>query len=109
MAVKEFLHMLFFVTLIALKVSAASIYLHDCHNDEHMDDCELCDHAIHNQNIEFSTPPQFQDFEIDTTPVSYKHENHYEPVYITTTVINLLYGRPPPISSGFIKNPCLES
>ncbi len=96
MTVKRFLHILLFVTLIVLKASAAPVYLHSCHDDEHIDDCELCEHAIHNQNIEFSTPPQFQIFEIDSTPILYQHKNHYESVYIKTHIIDLRFGRPPP-------------
>jgi hypothetical protein len=100
MAVKEFLHILLFVTLMALKVSAVPIYLHDCQDDGHTDDCELCEHVIHNQKTELSSPPQFQGFEIDSTPILHRHESDYEGVHTSTPINKLHFGRPPPNSKG---------
>ncbi len=86
---------------MVLKVSAAPIYFHDCQDDGHLDDCEICEHSIHNQNAEFSIPPQFQSFENDSVPTLHQHESYYESVYITTLIIHLRFGRPPPYSPRF--------
>jgi hypothetical protein len=96
MAAKKLLHILLFMALMTLKVSAAPIYLHECQEDGQIDDCELCEHAIHNQHIAFATPPQFQGIEIDSIPTLYQHKKNYESVAILTGVIPLHFGRPPP-------------
>lgn len=105
---RKYLHILFLVALIALKVSAVHVYFHNCDEEEHMDDCELCEHAIYNQNIEFSTPTQFHSFEIDHTSTFCQLESHYESVCITTFINDTHFGRPPPsLTLGFTKNPSL--
>lgn len=96
MARKKHLYSLFLVILIALKVSAVHIYVHQGHDDGCVDDCKLCEQAIYNQNIAFSTPPQFQSFEIDFTPIFCQQEMHYEGVFITTLINDIYFGRPPP-------------
>ena len=96
MAMKKYLYISLFLTLITFKVSAIHVYLHNDHDDEHIDDCELCEYTIYNQNIEFSAPPQFQGFEIDYIPTFCQQENHYESVCITTFINDVHFGRPPP-------------
>jgi len=80
------------VALIVLKVSAIQVFLHDCEDEGQKNDCELCDHAIHNQNIEFSTPPQPHGFEIDHTPVFCQRESHYKSVCIATPINDIHFG-----------------
>ncbi len=64
MAVKKNLYTVLLLAIIAFKVSSATIHIHlhhDCHHDEeHAEDCTLCDYAIYNQTIEFSTPAYFE-------------------------------------------------
>lgn len=98
MASIKYLHILFLVTLIALKVSAILIYVHHHECDGQIDDCELCDHAIHNQSIEFSTPPLFQGTEIERSLFLFQPNSHYKSVCVTTHINNTHFGRPPPTS-----------
>jgi len=93
---KKHLHILFLVVLIAFKFSAVHVYLHNCDDEGDVADCELCEHAIFNQNIEFSTPSQFPNFEIDLTPIFFQRKNHYESVCIATLIDDIHFGRPPP-------------
>ncbi len=93
---RKYLQILFFLILIFFKVSAAHVYLHN-HDDSNIDNCELCEHAVYNQTIEFSTPPSFdKDFEIDRIPAIYHQESHYENIYITVFINDIYFGRPPP-------------
>ncbi len=98
MAVKKNVCSLVLLALIALKVSAAAlhIYLHHGHEDEHMEVCELCEHAMYNQNIEFSTPVEFHNLEVDYSPTFCQLENSYDIIFIKLPVDNTRFGRPPP-------------
>jgi hypothetical protein len=93
---RKYSYMLFLIVLIAFKVSAIQLYLHDCSDDRNVNDCELCEHAIHNQNIEFSTTPKFHSFEIDIIPFFPQPESHYNSICISIPINDTYFGRPPP-------------
>ena len=93
---RKYSYMLFFIALIALKLSAVQIYVHDCADEGNVNDCELSEHAIHNQNIEFSTPPQFHSFEIDDISNIGQLVSHYESICISIPINDTYFGRPPP-------------
>ena len=96
MAMKKYVHLFFFVTLIAFKVSAIHVYFHDCADDGKVDDCEICEHAINNQTLAFSFSEIFHSFEVDPTPTFCTKESHYKSVKIKTLVTKVYFGRPPP-------------
>ncbi len=97
MVAKKYLHILFFVTLMVLKVSAIAIYLH--HDTcEQVDDCEICEHAIYNQSNEFSNPPHFQAIEVSQSPSLWQPKSRYKSVSIPTLSNNTHFARPPPTS-----------
>ena len=93
---RKYPYMLFLVGLIALRVSAINIYLHDCTDERNINDCELCEHAIHSQNIEFTTPPQFHGFEVDIIPFFSQLESHYDSICESIPINDTFLGRPPP-------------
>jgi len=93
---RNYSYMLFLIVLIALKVSAIQLYLHDCSDDRNVNDCELCEKAIHNQNLKFSTPPQYHGFEIDIIPFFSQLESHYDSICISIPINDTCFGRPPP-------------
>ena len=67
MALRKYAYLLILLALIALKVSSSALhmYLHHADDHEHIDECELCEHAIYSQNAEFSTPTVFHDVKVD--------------------------------------------
>jgi len=93
---KKYVQLFFFITLIAFKVAAVQVYWHDCPDDGAIDDCEICENAIHNQNIESSFSEPFYSFEICHTPAFSKQESHYESVIIYRLSTTAHFGRPPP-------------
>ncbi|WP_350285978.1 hypothetical protein [uncultured Croceitalea sp.] len=95
MALKKHFFPLILLALIAFKVSALHVYLH--HSDEeHDDDCELCEHAIYHQIIEFSTPADFELVRIDYTPHFNQQEPYHDSVHVSAFFDNTLFVRPPP-------------
>lgn len=98
MAVKKYVYFPVLLALIVLKVSFTilHVYVHNELEAEHTDSCELCEHAIYNQNIEFSTPEQLHSLEADYTPVFCQLERSYDSIFIKLQVDNTLFCRPPP-------------
>lgn len=97
-AMRRDIYTLVFLALITFKVSTAAIHihLHHGHDDGHEDQCELCEHAIYHQNLEFSTPTDLVSTEAENTPDQHRPINLYESVDVDTFLNNTLFGRPPP-------------
>ncbi len=95
MVAKKQLYTLLLFALIALKVSALPIYSHYS-DDTHVDDCELCEHAIANQVVEFFTPDQIVHPEADEVPVFSKQVATYEGIQLKSHFDDARFGRPPP-------------
>ena len=76
------------------KVSAFHVYSH--HNDSSVEQCSICDVAIHNQNAELSTSPQTVLPNNLTAVFVYKRPFTIVSSFPTHKVCRTLYGRPPP-------------
>lgn len=88
---------LILLTLIAFKVSAAAIHVSSHHGEEgHEDHCELCEQAIYNQLLEFSTPMEFQEFESIEKLQHYQQVRFNKNVRVSTFFDTALLVRPPP-------------
>ncbi len=97
MAIKNFLHIAFLVTAIVLKVSSVSIHMFVEHNEGEAsgEKCELCEHAIHNQELDSDTPEQYTSIEIFFT--NYANQNNlYKSIAPSVAIDSSLFGRPPP-------------
>ncbi|WP_394748702.1 hypothetical protein [Spongiimicrobium salis] len=81
-------------TLMVFKVSALHVYSHQ--NDDSVEQCSICDVAIHSQDVELSTPPQIiLPNTVEFIPIS---EERFNTVFtlVLPKVCHTLYGRPPP-------------
>lgn len=98
MAFTKYLHIVFFIALIALKAAALPVYL--CHDtcDGQIEDCELCEHAIHSQSIVFSPPAQLKGPEIQRSFSFRPPESCYKSVCVIRRINDTHFGRPPPAS-----------
>lgn len=99
MAVKKDLYILLLLALIAFKVSSVAIHnhLHHSHDDEHEDNCELCEHALYHQNVEFFAPADFPSIRVDNAPHFHQQKDSYKSVCVAPVFNKTLFGRPPPL------------
>ncbi len=97
MVARKAIYTLILLTLIAFKVSAATlhIHLHHSHDEEH---CELCEYVINHQNLEFSTPVEFQFIENNYFPTLNLKKDYYQNISVTSFFDGTLFGRPPPLA-----------
>lgn len=95
MAMKKHLYTFVLLVLLAFKVTAITAYFH-CSDETHFEDCELCEHAIQNQNVSFLVPPQTLAPKATNATIFCQGINHYETTFIATAVDDVFYGRPPP-------------
>ena len=97
MAIKNFLHIAFLVTAIVLKVASGSLHVYLEHNEEDTfeEKCELCEYAIHNQDLDSDIPDAVANIEVFfynfATP-----ENLYKSVHKKVAIDTSHFGRPPP-------------
>jgi len=97
MAVKKNLFAILLLALIVFKAFSAAIHIHIHHEHENHDDpCELCEQAIYNQFLEFSSPVEFQIYKIKDIPVFHQQESPYESIMVSTLLDSTLLVRPPP-------------
>lgn len=83
------------MTLISIKVSASHIYMHDC--ESNLDNCEICELAIYNQNIEFSYSDKPFVFENNSQATFYRFtDSNFKSVLVKTSFNTNCFGRPPP-------------
>ena len=98
MVVRELFYSLILLALIAFKVGSTSIhnYLHHGFDDEHIEQCELCEHAINHQNLEVPFANQIEVptnkivFHLSMAPIS------AESLEASSYSIAQLFTRPPP-------------
>lgn len=95
MAVKKFLYSFILLALLAFKVSAMHVYLHQ-EEDIQIEDCELCEHAVQNQNAAFSVtfPPSIP--LNATAPINVLKVERFETPALSNALIALPFTRPPP-------------
>ena len=74
-----------------------SIHLFSSQEENNHDNCEVCEFAIYNQNLDFSSAQEFQSLEVHITH-SFPHiEDYYKSVFHYIQSNNkTLFGRPPP-------------
>lgn len=79
---------------MVFKVSAFHVYSHQ--NDSSVEQCAVCDVAIHSQDVVLSTPPQI--ILPNTVPFIPINEERFNAVFtlVKSKVCRTLYGRPPP-------------
>ena len=59
MAVRKYIYSFILLALISFKVSAFHVYEHQ-EDHSQANDCELCEYAVYNQNLEFSVETEIQ-------------------------------------------------
>ena len=98
MAARKHLFLLILLALISLKVASAAIhvYTHHIGDNAHIEDCELCDHAINNQELEFDTPTPGNQPEATPLFIATKQEIFYQSGYTPSSIYNDQFCRPPP-------------
>lgn len=97
MTMKKYLHIVFLVTVIVLKVASASLHIYLDHNDADTsgEKCELCEHAIHNQDLDSDIPDEFASVEVIFSNFAFP-QNLYISVHKKFTINSYRFGRPPP-------------
>lgn len=97
MAMKNFLHIAFLVTAIVLKVASLSIHMYVEHHEGESsgEKCELCEYALHNQELDSDVPDLCKCIEVICT--NYANQNDlYKSLFRTVSIDSSLFGRPPP-------------
>ena len=95
MQIKKLFYSFVLLALITFKVSATHVYAHQEDNVQ-VEDCELCEHAIQNQNAEFSAIPQLEVPENSTVPIANAINIVFEGPEISDDVVSFPFTRPPP-------------
>ena len=95
MQVKKIFYAFVLLTLIVFKVSAAHVYAHEEDNVQ-VEDCELCVHAIQNQNVEFSAIVPLEVPENSSTPFGKAIRIGFENPAVSSDVAIFPFTRPPP-------------
>ncbi len=99
MVMKKYLQVSILIGLIALKVSSAALhmYLHHGNNPDQEEKCELCEHAIQNQDIDSDISIAFNDLEFAYYNFS-EQKDFYKSIVHKSTFYSTLFSRPPPAS-----------
>jgi len=96
MVMKKLLQILFLVVVIVVKISSASLHIYVQHGDDiHQDECELCEYAVHNQDVDSDIPEQSYDIKLLNFNFS-EQKNFYKSVHKKLSIDNTRFGRPPP-------------
>lgn len=96
---KKHFHIFLLVGVILLKLSSVMLHQYIDHNDaaSHGDVCELCEYAVHNQDVDSGNTLAFCEIEAyAVTP--FVKENFYKSIYKKQIADQVLFGRPPPSS-----------
>jgi hypothetical protein len=96
MQIKKTFYSFVLLALIAFKVSATHVYAHQ-EDSVQVEDCELCEHAIQNQNAEFSAIVQLEVPENSTVPIAKVINIVFDGPEVSNDVVTFLFTRPPPI------------
>ena len=97
MGAKQSIFAFILLALISFKVSAATIHFTLHHSYGESDEpCALCEQALYNQFLEFSSPVEFHTFE-EYEKIEYpQQQSIYESAIIATLLDDTLTVRPPP-------------
>jgi len=95
MQIKKIIYSFVLLTLITFKVSATHVYAHEEDNVQ-VEDCELCEHAIQNQNVEFSAIVQLEIPENSSTPIAKAISFGFEGPEVSNDAVTFPFTRPPP-------------
>ena len=98
MAMRKAVYSIILLALISFKVTSTAIHihLHHQHDPNHEDTCELCEHAINHQDLEFTIPPSAYSIE-DSTILDFNTINVFLPdAWVSTIHGKTLLIRPPP-------------
>ena len=98
MVARKFFYSIILLALIAFKVNSATLhnYLHHGNDGEQEEQCELCEHAINHQNLEFpfaylaEIPTNKAIPHFSTTPI------RVESLEVSGYFITQFFTRPPP-------------
>ena len=98
MAVKKNVFLLILLGLISLKVASAAIHIYVHHGGDHQDyeDCELCEHAINNQEFELYSPTAYQQPAAEFRPVFVSQHTFYYSRALKSSLYDDKFCRPPP-------------
>lgn len=93
---RKYLSLFLFTTLMLVKVSAFHVYTHDHGEEDHVEDCPICD-------VLFEALSSAHDFELgfdfelpQDTLVAYHANTTYSYAYFTSEISFHFFGRPPP-------------
>lgn len=94
---KNFLHIAFLMTAIVLKVASTPIHLYVEHGEDETtgEKCELCEHAIHNQELDADIPEDYASIEAFYTYYA-EPINLYRSIARQLAIDTSRFGRPPP-------------
>lgn len=103
MVARKLIYSFILLILITFKVSSAAVhnYLHHEYDDGHEEQCELCEHAIYHQNLEFpfsyqtEVPTNTTVLHLSSAPIGVKS------LEVSSYSISQLFTRPPPSLSLF--------
>ncbi len=98
MLLKKYFHILFLVGIITLKILSVPLHMYFNHNgsDDHQDTCELCEHAIQNQDLDTYKAVVLHTVALFNKDSYSQEKNYYKSVYKKSLLTTIRFGRPPP-------------
>ena len=94
---RKIIGLLFFTSLMLIKVSGFHAYTHHDEDSEAIENCDICDLAIENQTLDFHVPDNF--CEIADTEFSIKYLKTLKDEHLEEQSFHYyLFSRPPPHS-----------
>lgn len=98
MQLKKQLFSLVFLTLLFFKVFAAGMLLHIDHGNDHEENvtCELCEDALYNQLLAFTTAVEALGLPVDFKVDFLDKSTAYTTQFVLETSFTPTFARPPP-------------